>query len=135
MCERLKRKVARDLQHIGKGRSVFESCSQHQHVHEKPDEVFNLSAVSIRNRGADGSLHLSRIPMEKYIESRQQPYELGNTSRAACCMQPIRTVLRDNQFLTSASEAHFGRPRSVGRQVKGLSTSKLVPPIGKTCLE
>ena len=59
-------------QDLGDRRVRREIRSQHQRVHEQPDQVFDGKVVAHRNRDPDDNVLVSAVPRQQHLEGGEQ---------------------------------------------------------------
>ncbi len=108
---------------------------QHESVHEKSDERFQLLARPVGNRRPDHYVVLARISEQQNIEGREQSHE---QRRALCRRQPAQSggdSGRQREAVESAAEIGSDRARAVRNQGHRRQPGKLRAPVRHLRLE
>jgi hypothetical protein len=93
--------------------------AHHQRVDEDADQAFDLAAVAVRDRGADGDVVLAAVAVEQGREGGQERHEEGGALAPGERAELVGGPRPDAERLAGAPEGLDRRARPVGGQLEG----------------
>jgi hypothetical protein len=124
------------LKQLKKGRIAVEAGSQRQRVHEKADQIRDLSLGAIGDRRADHEIVLAAVALEQHPKRRQCSHKQGRAAALAQHNQRSNDRCRNHCGVGRAVAAAYRRTRPVGRQFQQRGSrvafgAELLPPVAE----
>ena len=101
---------------------------EHQRVHEKADQRFELGSIAPGDRRADSDVALSRVAIEQHLERREQGHEQRDAMLSADFLERRVHPVRAREWQELAAKGLDRAARTISRQVQDREVGELPAP-------